>query len=108
MSPEIFTDRAWLHRRQRPTWMFEPSKLYGRLVHKTNKGTVYAIMQGIYIGKPFWVARLSIDGSGRQSWFTVEAELQATSIEFEDAGIYTFPAQGRQGRQERRRRSGTR
>jgi hypothetical protein len=80
--------RAWLHRRGKSTWMFEPSQYYGELVHITRRGTVYAILAGHKYGKPFWVARLC-DGA----WCTVERELRARSIEFEDAGEYVFPSE---------------
>jgi hypothetical protein len=91
MGSEFLANRAWLHRRQRPTWMFEPNAKYGELIHRTGKGTVYAILADHKHGKPFWVARLHVDEGGRQSWFTVEARLRSRSIEFEDAGTYTFP-----------------
>jgi hypothetical protein len=88
----VVMQRAWLHRRRKSTWMFEPSQVYGELVHVTRSGTVYAIMAGHKCGKPFWVARLKDDGKGSRSWVTVEAELRARSIEFEDAGEYVFPS----------------
>lgn len=78
--------RAWLHRRGKPTWVFQPSQRYGELIHTTRSGTVYAILAGHKHGKPFWVARLC-DGA----WCTVERELRATSIDFEHAGDYVFP-----------------
>jgi hypothetical protein len=83
----VVMQRAWLHRRGKSTWMFEPSQRYGELVHITRNGTVYAILAGHKHGKPFWVARLC-DGA----WCTVERELRARSIEFEDAGDYVFPS----------------
>jgi hypothetical protein len=76
---------AWLHRRGKPSWMFEPSQRYGELVHITRKGTVYAIFADHKYGKPFWVGRL-VDGV----WITVEDHLSAHSIEFDGAGVYTF------------------
>lgn len=88
----VVMQRAWLHRRGKSTWMFEPSQLYGEFVHKTAKGTVYAIIGGHKHGKPFWVGRLCESADGRKFWATCEAELRARSIEFEDAGEYVFPS----------------
>lgn len=85
------TNRAWLHRGAKPPWVFQPSERYGELVHITRAGTVYAILTGHKVGKPFWVARLI-----RDAWCTVESELQATSIVFEGAGEYVFPKRGRE------------
>ena len=84
-------NRAWLHRRGRPTWMFEPSAKYGLLVHATALGTIYAIIAEPMHCKPFWIGRLcdSIDGQS-QFLATCESELRARSIEFEGAGTYTF------------------
>lgn len=79
-------NRAWLHRRGKPTWMFEPSKVFDELVHITAKGTAYAIIADHKRSKPFWVGRLI-----GTAWCTCERELRARSIEFESTGEYIFP-----------------
>jgi hypothetical protein len=85
------TDRyagcAWLHRRGKSTWMFEPNAKYGELVHVTRNGGVYAIIAGHKYGKPFWIGKLIND-----SWCTVENHLRSREIEFEDGGRYVFPS----------------
>jgi len=77
---------AWLHRRGKATWQFEPNAKYGELVHITRSGTVYAIIAGHKQGKPFWVAKL-INGA----WCTVELNLRVDEIEFAGGGRYLFP-----------------
>jgi len=85
-------ERAWLHRRGRKTWLFElPSEyvghLYsGHLMYRTNKGTIYAIIDGHCYGKPYWIGRLI-----ENAWCTYERILRAESIEFENGGRYIFP-----------------
>lgn len=86
----VVMQRAWLHRRGKSTWMFEPSQLYGELIHKTAKGTVYAIFAAHKRGNPFWVGRLCDSADGHKFWATCGAKLRARSIEFEDAGEYVF------------------
>ncbi|MBU1621843.1 MAG: hypothetical protein KJ604_20495 [Gammaproteobacteria bacterium] len=81
------TERAWLHRKRKLPWMFEPDKLHGMLVHKTRANT-YAIIEGHKCGKPFWVGLLTPD---KKAWITVEKHLGAHYIEFEGGGKYIFP-----------------
>jgi hypothetical protein len=81
--------RAWLHRKHKNTWLFEPSQIHGRLVHCTKYGNTYAIFDGMAGGKPFWIGQL-VEHGGKKYWCTVEKELRAVSIEFEGAGRYSF------------------
>lgn len=80
---------AILNRYGRPSWRFTFDDHYQRFVHRTNRGSVYALFEDLDIGKPFWVARLCDNGNGK-FWVTCEAELRAMSIEFEGAGTYYF------------------
>ena len=83
-------NRAWLHRRGKTTWMFEQSDEHELLVHKTARGTKYAIISGPFYGKPFWIGELCESPIGGTYWATCEVKLRARSIEFEGAGVYTF------------------
>lgn len=86
VSDIAFQDAAWLHRRHRPTMLFKPHALSGRLVHKTRYGTIYAIFSGLEYGKPLWIARLCAG-----SWVTWESRLSAERIEFSSGAYYLFP-----------------
>lgn len=81
--------RAWLHRKNKSTWMFEPCKIHRKLVHRTKYGKTYAIFDGMADGKPFWIGQL-VEQDGKKYWCTVEKELRAINIEFEGAGRYSF------------------
>lgn len=81
---------AWLHRRGKPTWLFTANQAHGELVHRTLYGGLYAIFANHKKGRPFWVGRCVVDAGGRITWVNCTAELRAQSIEFENAGIYTF------------------
>lgn len=91
LDQTIVSSKAWLHRHQRATWMFEPSQIYGELVHTTSYGRVYAIFADHKYGKPFWVGRLCDSSDGGKVWTTCEIGLRSRSIEFERAGEYLFP-----------------
>lgn len=86
MTTLDFAPTARLHRKGKATWIFSPVARYGELVHVTNKGTVYAILSDHKCGKPFWIGRLM-----GNAWCTVERDLRATEIVFDDGGTYTFP-----------------
>jgi hypothetical protein len=77
---DCFTDCAWLHRRQRTTWLFQPDPRYGRLSHTTRAGTTYVIVPGLEDGKPFWIGQVA-----KNAVFTVESYLRAREIEFANA-----------------------
>lgn len=79
--------RSWLHRRGRKTWMFESSKDCKVMSHTTNRGSTYAIMDGMNCGIPFYIAKLSGD---KVALFIVDKEIGAMSIEFENGGKYIF------------------
>ena len=81
------TRKAWVHRKGRKTWMFESSEDSKVMTHTTNKGTTYAIMNGMNCGKPFWIGKMSACGV---ALYTVEKELGSTYIEFEYGGEYWF------------------
>jgi hypothetical protein len=83
---ETIWPRAWLHRKGKSTWMFEPCPKYGQLVHKTNRGSVYAIIASHGRGVPFWIGKWH-----NGVWLRCDGHLRARSIEFEDAGKYVFP-----------------
>ena len=80
------TGCAWVHRRQRSTWMFRPDPRLNVLSHTTRKGTTYLIIQGLELGKPFWIGQVRKDAV-----FTMERALRAREIEFENGGRYIFP-----------------
>jgi len=88
---------AWLHRNGRSTWEFKPEGCYGDLIHRTSKGTVYAIILGKSCDKPFWIGRLGKSSGGSDVWLTCERELRARSIEFENGGDYLFPVAKKRG-----------
>jgi len=77
---------AWVHRRQRSTWVFRPNPRYNAFSHTTRKGTTYLIIQGLELGKPFWIGQVRKDAV-----FTMERALRAREIEFENGGRYIFP-----------------
>ena len=81
-----FANCAWVHRRGKPTWLFRPDPVHRALSHKTRSGTVYLIMVGVVIGKPFWIGRVH-----HNIVFTVEKEIRARDIEFSNGGRYIFP-----------------
>lgn len=80
--------KAWLFRKKGPAWEFT-SEFSGSFYHKTKKGTDYAIHYGPSCGKPLWVARLIKNSTGT-CWITVESELQAQCIKFENGDEYWF------------------
>ena len=80
--------RAWLHRKGHRSWLFERSERYGDLVHITRNGTIYAIGSRLRYGKPLCVERLR-----NGTWSSVERQLKAVSIEFENGGYYWFPSE---------------
>jgi hypothetical protein len=82
----VLPARAWLHRRNKPTWVFQASKRYGELVHVTRQGTVYRICRGDSVEQPYWVRKL-VGGQ----WQPAEREARARAIEFEHGGGYIFP-----------------
>jgi hypothetical protein len=81
--------KAWLHRRQKSTWVFEWSSEHDAFVHTTSRGTTYLIKRDHW--KPFWVGRISQSPSGARVCYTCENELRATFIDFENGGRYYFP-----------------
>ena len=76
--------KAVLVRHNRTPWTFTYSPVYGALIHRT-RNSVYAILHTAH-SKPFWVARLQAP-----AWLTVEAELRAERIVFDNGGVYIFP-----------------
>lgn len=86
--------KVYLHRRNKALWIFEPSPKYGRLVHTTRYGTVYAIFWDIqqYVSKPVWIGlRIPHFYDKGDSWVTVEREIRADYLEFENGAKYYFP-----------------
>jgi hypothetical protein len=81
-----YTDSAWVHRKGKSTWMFQPDPIYGKLAHTTRNGTTYLIMDGLQEGKPFWIGEVT-----GKTIFTVEKYLRAREIEFSNGGRYVFP-----------------
>jgi hypothetical protein len=82
--------KAWLHRRGKPSWQFDWCESRERFIHRSRRRTLYAIFSDAP-HKPFWIGRLAMNESNRACWITVEDRLCAHSIEFDDAGVYTFP-----------------
>ena len=68
---------ATLFRRNGPAWRFE----WGgqQFVHRTTRGTTYAIF-GVNQYKPMWIGRLK---SGTSSWFTADIDIGAEYIQFD-------------------------
>ena len=93
-TPEREADRsaptcyALLHRGDKAPWKFDVLDGHDFPTHQTRAGNTYAILTGHDAGKPFWVARLI----NQRSWVTVEREVGATSIEFENGSRFIFPA----------------
>jgi predicted NUDIX family NTP pyrophosphohydrolase len=83
--------KAWLFRKGKTAWEFEPCPIHRCLVHRTRNGTVYSIRSYIEGGKPFWIGRLGVSIRGGEYWYTCEQTLRAQRIVFEDAGEYVFP-----------------
>jgi hypothetical protein len=83
-------DNALLHRKGKATWEFVPDPRYGKLIHVTRCGNIYAIIPGLECGKPFWIALRCPQGD-KFVWCTVEADIRAESIEFGNGGRYIFP-----------------
>jgi len=79
---------AYLHRRGKPLWVFEWCEIEGNFIHTTRYKKTYAILADHF--KPFWVG-LCVTQGNKDIWVTVESELKADYIEFENGGKYYFP-----------------
>lgn len=78
---------ATLLREGKPSWRFEFDSDFNELIHRTKKGNVYAILFAWETTKkPFWIGRY-IPHAG---WVTMESEIRAKCISFDDAGVYWF------------------
>jgi hypothetical protein len=82
--------KAWLYRKGKSKWEFKYCWERCALVHVTRAGTVYAILSSVYDGRPFWLAKQSIDILGNPIWAPQDPPGVALKIEFEDAGTYFF------------------
>jgi len=75
---------ATVFRRNGPAWRFTWDRGCRMYVHRTTRGTSYAIV-GINEPKPVWIARRQ----GRV-WYTVEKEIRAERIQFDNGDEYFF------------------
>jgi hypothetical protein len=76
---------ATVFRRNGPAWRFEWDLEKELYTHRTNRGTLYAIIGGVAIGKPFWIGRLH-----GNTWHTAEADIGADTIDFDSGGCFWF------------------
>jgi len=74
---------ATVFRRNGPAWRFELSGNY--LEHRTRTGSVYVILSDLYAGKPLWIGR--VHGG---AVYTVEKEIRAERIQFDNGDEYFF------------------
>ena len=83
-----FDTTVVLHRQNGTRWAFTTNRDYGdvRLIHKTKRGNVYAIVSSVVFGMPFWIARLH----GRV-WCNAESQVKPMALEFENGGRYEWP-----------------
>lgn len=84
--------KAWLHMKDSRAgfrvWEFDQFNGECSLKHKTSRGNTYIIMHDTGYTKPFWIGKLIPNSL---CWVTVENQLRATSIEFENGAEYIFP-----------------
>lgn len=78
---------ARLNRGDKAPWDFVLEDGWPFPTHKTRAGNIYAILSDHKAGKPFWIARFIPD---QRAWVTVEREIGAISIEFENGNVFLF------------------
>lgn len=74
---------ATVFRRNGPAWRFEQQGNY--LEHRTRTGSVYVILSDLCAGKPLWIGR--VHGG---AVYTVEKEIRAERIQFDNGDEYFF------------------
>jgi len=67
-------------------WVFEKDDINGWIIHTTKYGTLYRIFLDV-VGKPIWIGKLQDDN---KSFYSVEKEIGAVSVNFIGYGIYLF------------------
>lgn len=78
------SDGATLFRSTGPAWRFTWNDACQVYLHRTKRGTVYAI-SGISCGKPMWIGRLA-----GKALYTAERAIGAQMIQFDNGDEYRF------------------
>jgi hypothetical protein len=77
-------DGATLFRSHGPAWRFTWNEGCRMHLHRTKRGTVYAI-SGISCGKPMWIGRFA-----GKALYTAERAIGAQMIQFDNGDEYRF------------------
>lgn len=80
------TDVAIVTLSNNSKWVFEKDDINGWIIHTTKYGTLYRIFLDV-AGKPIWIGKLHDDN---KSFYSVEKEIGAVSVNFIGYGIYLF------------------